>query len=450
MDSHAAPAPTPLFVELSGTGVHHVFELDSEDRAFLVGSSHQADLRLDQPGIAAVEFHIERVADVACLVPAYRGRRLRVNGTPATSSVPLIGRALVALGALELELKVLHHQGDADRANRSSSAPRPFPVDYAATVPTDTAPTAVAMKPFEYSSANVPTQALTVRRPPMALNHQQTERMAPIGPPPLQFAQLTERLPPLAAPLAPSRAPSAVETQHTQRLAAVAAPAPAPAAAASRLPALERRESGAQKPQGSPPSAASAPLATQETTSFDVAVVGGAQARLPQQSASSAFLVQLGALTKQRPVLVLAGALMGALVLALALVGATRVTEPKRALEPPPRPTARGSGASAGAKPPARAPQAAQVASAPAGVVVAPTPEPKPSPRAAKSPVDPEVAAAVGHLAAGRISEASKAYGALAARPRGGEVYAKVAALLARRASGCSEGSTASCPEVLR
>ncbi|HKY34850.1 MAG TPA: hypothetical protein VJN18_02820 [Polyangiaceae bacterium] len=456
----------PLFVELSGAGVHHVFELDSDERAFVVGSSRQADLRLDHPGVAAVEFHIERVADVACLVPAYRGRRLRVNGAPASGAVPLVGRALVALGTLELELKVLHHEDEANATNRSSSAPRPLPLDYAATIPTDTAPTAVAMKPFVPDPlANVPTQQIPVQRAPLGLGPQQTERLAPVRPQPLQFPQMTERLQPM---FPQGRAAVPVEPQQTQRLTPMTAPPPS----AGRVPALEIRAVGAASTRAEAPQAAGATLANQETTSFDVAAVAppaprnesidprtvviNATPQGPRQAGKAVstkpplglnnLLTQVGALTKQRPVLAIGGAAIGAMILSFALVGATRVAEPKRAPVPP----TSSASQPALSKPAASAPAVPPLPAPPAMVAVPLPADTKPPAKTTKGPHDPELASAVGHLAAGRISEASQAYSALAARPTGGEVYARTAALLSRRATSCASGSPTLCPEILK
>jgi hypothetical protein len=468
----------PLLVELSGSGLRHVFELaELDDRAYLVGSSRQADFRIDRPDVAAVEFHVERVGSDAWLVPAYRGRGLRVNGVPVRTSVRIDGRLILELGPYGLELRVLPEGADVAEASRSSSAPRPLPADYTHTVPTDTACTAVAMKPFDTDpSANIPTQQVPVlRASPAVVAPQQTQRMAPIRPAALQALQHTERLAPIATPPPLASEPYGGGLFETQRLAPVTAPvAPPMSPPPARIFPVSIRpiEAPPAQPQGDP-----APLTTQETTSFDIAAVaigtlevasaGVAQtaapplpartksadradrARAPQLVSWKAFLTRLGTLAKDRPTLVVGGGLVGALVLALALVGATRIVEPTR--RAPAGDKAASSAKSATPPPVLASAAAAGVTPAPALVVV-PTPPANPK-RGSKGAADPVLAAAVTELAAGRLAEGSQAYGALASRPSG-QVYTKLAALLARRASAdCSGSSTSThvhCPELLK
>lgn len=470
----AQPSPqSVLLVGLSGSGLRHVFELaELDDRAYLVGSSRQTDFRIDRPGVAAVEFHLERVGALAWLVPAYRGRGLRVDGVPVTNRVCIDGRLILSIGSFELELRVLPDDADVGETSRSSSAPRPLPADYTNTVPTDTACTAVAMKPLEFDpSANVPTQQLPVVRSTTALvAPQQTQRMAPVRPAPMVLHQHTERMAPLTAPPVRDLGATGGAMFETQRLAPVrgpvvgAIPTPQAPIAAHAIRPIEAPSS--PRPPDDP-----AQMVTQETTAFDVAAVVDARPRVESAIAATtaaqappiskalrtaprrpppwhAFLTQLGTLTKERPVLVLGGGLACALVIALALVGAARVAEPTR------RASTASATASSRPVPGSAAPTPSAtvlVASAPALVAVpAPAAEPKRKP---KGLVDPVLAAAAGHLAAGRVAEASQAYAALAARPEGGEVYASAAALLARRAGqDCSASPSASarCPELLK
>lgn len=278
---------------------------------------------------------------------------------------------------------------------------------------------------------------------------------------------MTERLPPMF----PQRRTAApVEPQQTQRLAPMTAPPPS----VERVPPLEIRAVGEPKARAEAPQAITATLANQETTSFDVAAVAPPTPRsdssgdprtvivsttpeaprLPRKAVAPApplglttFLTQVGALTKQRPVLAIGGAALGAMILSFALVGATRVAEPKRPSAPP---AALSASRPAMNNQPASAAPVQPLPSLPATVAV-PMPTGAKGPvRTGKGPHDPELASAVGHLAAGRISEASQAYSALAARPAGGEVYAKTAALLSRRATSCATGAPPVCPEILK
>jgi hypothetical protein len=465
----------PILVELSGSGLRHVFELaESDDRAYLVGSSRQTDFRIDRPGVAAVEFHVERVGSDAWLVPAYRGRGLRVNGVPVKTSVRIDGRLILELGSYGFELRVLPEDADVAEASRSSSAPRPLPADYTHTVPTDTACTAVAMTPFDPDpSENIPTQQVPALRASGAVvAPQQTQRIAPIRPIPWQALQHTERLAPVAVPPPLSSDQYGGALFETQRLAPVTAPvAPLISSPPARIaPAAIRAIDAA--PAESPNE--QAPLATQETTSFDIAAVAigtlqiaspafvdaaahplpaptkkAGRPRSSHIAASSAFLAQLGTLAKERPVLVVGGGLVAALVLALALVGATRVVEPAR------HGSANGRAASS-ANPALATPTpsvSAAVVTPVLTLVVVPTPPANPK-RTSRSVADPVLVAAVADLASGRVADASRAYGALASRSAGADVYTKLAALLAKRASTDCSGSAPSepshCPELLK
>jgi hypothetical protein len=422
--------------------------------------------------VAAVEFHLERVGSHAWLVPAYRGRGLRVNGVPAANSVCIDGRLILSLGSFDLELRVLPEDADVGETSRSSSASRPLPADYTNTVPTDTACTAVAMKRFEFDpSTNVPTEQLpVVRTTTVVATPQQTQRMAPIRPAPLLLPQYTERLAPVTAPPVRDLGPAGAGMFETQRIAPVRGPVVA-AIPTPQVPISAHAIRPIEAPSPARPVDDPAQVITQETTAFDVAAVLDARPRMesslaaptaaqapPIAKASRAaprptspwhtFLTQLGTLTKERPILVLGGGLASALVIALALVGAARVAEPPR----------RASTAATASSRPAPgsvvpSPSATALAAPAAALVAVPVPETPDPKRKPKGVVDPVLATAAGHLAAGRVADASQAYAGLASRPEGGEVYAKAAALLARRAGqDCSASPSASarCPELLK
>jgi hypothetical protein len=264
-----------LLVELSGSGLRHVFELaELDDRAYLVGSSRQTDFRIDRPGVAAVEFHIERVGSNAWLVPAYRGRGLRVNGAPVTNNVCIDRRLILSLGSFELELRALPEDADVAETSRSSSAPRPLPADYTNTVPTDTACTVVAMKPFEFDpAANVPTEQLPVVRTTTAvIAPQQTQRMAPIRPAPLLLPQHTERLAPVTAQPVRALEPTGGAMFETQRLAPVRGPVVA-AIPAPQVPIPAHAIRPIEAPSRARPPDDPVQMVTQETTAFNVAAV---------------------------------------------------------------------------------------------------------------------------------------------------------------------------------
>jgi hypothetical protein len=408
--------------------------------------------------VAAVEFHIERVGSHAWLVPAYRGRRLRVNGAPVTNNVCIDGRLILSLGSFELELRVLPEDADVAETSRSSSVPRPLPADYTNTVPTDTACTVVAMKPFEVDpAANVPTEQLPVVRTTTAV-------VAP---------QHTERLAPVTAQAVWDLGPTGGAMFETQRLAPVRGPVVA-AIPAPQVPIPAHAIRPIEAPSTARPPDDPVQMVTQETTAFDVAAVVDARPRAESANATTtavhappivkkairtapgqpppwhAFLTHLGTLTKERPVLVLGGGLASALVMALALVGAARVAEPPRRASTP---AAAVPSANPATESVALAPSATALAAPAPALIAVPVPAAADPKRKPKGVVDPELAAAAGHLAAGRVADASQAYAALGSRPEGGEVYAQASALLARRAGqDCSAAPSAGarCPELLK
>jgi hypothetical protein len=446
----------PLFVHLSGGAYQHVFELDStEERAFLVGSSRAADLCIERPGVAAVEFHVERLHGEVWLVPGYRGGGVLVNGAPLVARRRVDQRLVVDLGALSLEVYVSDDEA-APGAARSSSAPRPLPADYGSLLPTDTACTAFAMTPFQGtpmddadSDVLLKTQPLAVVRVPVVLAEQRTERLAPIVAPPPPAP--TETLP----------------LNQTQRLAPVLVPPPA----VRPTPTIVVRAPEVA-PAPPPPIDSFAALAAQDTTAFDVeacppvpeqpqrredevspvrAVTAQrlARASQPPRRRTHGLLEQLGLLAKARPGLVLGGGTAAALMISLALVGAMQLTTRRGA--PPASPPS--PGAATMAPIPSANPVASAVVRPP---FVAIQPPPVPSGRRAKAAVvaDPDLVAAVGHLAAGRLTEAAQSYQSLSTRAEGAEVYGKLSALLTRRAGpSCVAPAPANgnaCPEIVK
>lgn len=430
-----------LFVRISGGAYQHVFELDSaEERAFLVGSSRAADLCIERPGVAAVEFHVERLAGDVWLVPGYRGGGVLVNGAPLLVRRRLDERLVVELGTLSLEVCV-SEDDVAPGFSRSSSAPRRLPSDYASLLPTDTARTAFAMTPFHATEggdigATLQTQPLAVVRSPAVLTEQRTERLARVVGPPLVEAPTlhqTQRLAPVVA--SQSRATPTIVVGAVE-------PVPALSPLADGVTALVVQDTTAFDveacpPVAPPPQGAEIPAAQR-----------GARVDLPARRLTGGPLERLGLLARARPGLVLGGGLATALLLSLALVGAVQLTA-RRGARPathlPRPPVTMTSNA---------APPAAQVESPRPRIVVvqAPSNASKRAPRGAFA--DPELAAAVGHLAAGRLSEAAQSYQALSERAEGAEVYGKLSAVLARRAglpcAANSPGSNDTCPEIVK
>jgi hypothetical protein len=456
--SHAQPlfSAAPMFVELSGAGLRHVLELDSAtERVFVVGSSRQADVPIEAAGVASIEFHLERVGDEVWLTPAYRGRGLRINGTVTRDRVQVATGLHLRLGRYDLAVKLLSDRegdgdGDGDRDEptaRSSSAPRPLPNDYSLRLPTDTKKTSVALAPSTSEvadTARIPAKVASM----FALPVQQTERIAPV----VAIVQETER----------------VASTGAQRVAAQ--PLPEALLQTVRMEPVRcpPRSLIATTHPGTPPASLSS-LVTQDTTAFDVEALdavadivktgGGASACVdaapspPKQIGRgptrarvlSTMLEQLGIATRQRPIVVAGGALGAALVLALALVGATRITG-SAAQRPPQRP------ATSTVALPTAAPSTVVATVVPApSVLVAPVP-PTATGRAAIR-VDSPLVVATRHLSAGRLAEAAEQYRALGSASDGA-VYAKVAALLSRRLSPACASTPAThgdaCPEIVK
>ncbi len=468
--SQLAAHQAPIFVEVSRAGFRHILELEAEtDRAFLVGASRQADVFIDAPGAAAVEFHLERLGSDVWLTPAYRGRRLLVNGEPVRDRLQITSGVLLRLGEYELSVKLLGPDEHIGQSTRSSSAPRPLPNDYSLGLPTDTQKTSVAMTSTVLEAADTaPVVARPVSDAP--LPDQRTERMAPLVPPRLGV-QATERLVPVV-PQRPAPFVGAIGPTETVRMQPIIVPAlqaraepqrPLPTSVAPITTSL------------STSSARLSPLTTQETTAFDVAALRSstpespsaapepltppttaalefvAEARGPSRvpvapSSLQLFLNHIGLATQQRPLLVVGAALAGSFVLALALVGASRLSHPGAPAAAHHAPSKAAAAASA------MSPSSAAVPSPAPTIVVAPSP---PEPEAAAHGAPPSESAsraAMRNLSAGRLAEAAEQYRAAGSLPDG-VVYAEVASLLSRRLSATctAKNSPASgCPEILK
>jgi hypothetical protein len=165
----------------------------------------------------------------------------------------------------------------------------------------------------------------------------------------------------------------------------------------------------------------------------------------------------LGNAARRSPWLVSSGALSGAVILTLALIGASRLL-PEKASQRPAGPVTVASAAQ-----PSIAPAAALTATlATAAPITRASAQPLATPRttatsaappgAATGPsnADPDVAQAVGHLVAGRLAEARLAYSRLAVREPQNAVYAAISRMLEQRTTApCGQQQPAKgCPEV--
>lgn len=195
------------------------------------------------------------------------------------------------------------------------------------------------------------------------------------------------------------------------------APAPAPAALVPRLPA----------PSEPAPSVKTIPAPTETSRLL--------------ASRTPAWLVALGRSAQQRPLRVAAAALGGSVVLALALVGAARLTSGDA------RPRARETLTN-----PSAALPSSSVPPHSAGGGAATTQAAVPEASAALPPADPkQLVEAMTHLTSGRYTEAEVAYRAIANAKPTSPAYAGIADMLERsRSPHCRQKPLASgCPEVI-
>ena len=95
-------------LELSFDGQTCSFALaPDETRAIAVGSLLGADLRIDRPGVAPVQFHIERENDQLWIIPAYDSAELRINAVRIGGPMSLDTRAVIEFCGVRLTAKVV-------------------------------------------------------------------------------------------------------------------------------------------------------------------------------------------------------------------------------------------------------------------------------------------------------------------------------------------------------
>lgn len=114
------PLPVTLWLSVSSERRDWVFELGPDEaRAIVVGSLQRAHIRLDHRGIAPVHFHFERDGASVHLVPAY-GRELFANCARVAGPLELGQRTILEFSGIRL--KVLVSDAKPSHAERVSPA----------------------------------------------------------------------------------------------------------------------------------------------------------------------------------------------------------------------------------------------------------------------------------------------------------------------------------------
>jgi hypothetical protein len=148
---------SPVFVELITDGLVRKLALPPhEERALVVGSTAGAALQVTGLGVAPVQFHLERHQRAVWLVPAYKIGDLRLNGTAVDAAAPLEEHNVITFARVRLEVTIR----DAETFVTGEASPLDdqrgnwqFGPSYSATLPGEADTTQVAMPPLAPSSS---------------------------------------------------------------------------------------------------------------------------------------------------------------------------------------------------------------------------------------------------------------------------------------------------------
>lgn len=94
------------------------FGVDGRD-AVVVGSSPEADVSIDAPGVAPLHFHFERAGDQIALVSGY-GKDVRLDAVPMRGVRSVVDMSLIEFGSVSLGVRIRR----IDRCVRLYSSPR--------------------------------------------------------------------------------------------------------------------------------------------------------------------------------------------------------------------------------------------------------------------------------------------------------------------------------------
>lgn len=402
-----------LWLELRICGESRAFEFKSDElRAVAVGSLYSTDLRIDRPGVAPVQFHIEREDNALWIVPAYNGHALRVDTVRVTGPLRIDGRAVVEFAGVRIHVKLL----DVDLAKTSGSL-----FSESAECVTEHRPSAPVLSRGELATVSFERFVTPALAKPEPL----TQRFSPIDAAMVIPVQRTVVIEPIqvASPeylRASEKLPPTLRTGESPAQGALTAGCVGASGNSSAQVTL------CIAPYPAYPTAQD--TASQTTTLFDVPFIR------PQELGARGWLVRLGLLSRRRPLAVWLAGTVAVFVLSAAIGYSTKslhqAAEPQvshsRRTVMTPLPLPSGSVASE-----VRAPQGLGVEP----VVVVPTV----SSLATRTPTkrghsnDPELVAAVGHLIAGRYTDAQAAYSLLATQSPNDLSLATVAQLLTKK-----------------
>jgi hypothetical protein len=437
-----------IWLEICVSGASHCFEMKSDEaRAVTVGSLVGADVVIDQPGVAPIQFYIERAKNALWIVPAYNSSDLRVNTAPICGPDRIAGCAVIECAGIRVHASLL----DADVMMTRGSSPRrvekgwdehtgrPPDGSYIATAATRTA----VADPFRTASIVAAaegentllsagsgedlTQVQPAAGPFMILNNMLARDTIEMSPFWIAKSLPTEDIAPSAAkPFYPASTPQFEE--------------------ATVIAAFEPlRSSGTLLNTKSDPH-------TQSTTLLDIPCV---QPKVPEALRMTAWL---GLFSKRKTLPVWLAATTSILALLASTGLAVKYSRYVARLEHNrPSPSVRSSpevathsAASEGSIKPN--PTSTSTDSLEHIAVVPAIPSVARNATKRGQANDPELVVAVGHFIAGRIAEANEAYATLAIQRPGTASIAVMARLLAKRIDPQCAGNTpkpkVSCPEV--
>ncbi len=364
----------PVFVQLIAHGTSRNLALPPNgERALVVGSTREADFRVNGLRVAPVQFHLERYKGAVWLIPAYSIRDLRLNGEAVVGPAPLEEHNIVLFAGVHLEITIRDENefvASGDSLSTDAPSRREFRASYSMDLPSEHDETHLAMTPVPTGTSpedDWPTADAqpTVDQAATAEEQTTTQRIAPFRAAPTPQTGSAAEFTLYGTQIIPRVEPGATSSTPT-----VSQPPPKPTAgldAATAHAESRRLEplqliplSNAPRPQPIPPRPT--PRAPVSRDDSDIVLGGTAHSRAavpppplgrhPLLLASDAGpprlhtasvkppktatrdpspFTRLGLLTKARPLFVGCCAGFGAALLTIALVAATRMVAPDRA-----------------------------------------------------------------------------------------------------------------------